>query len=68
MTSLMGSAVLALAHARGRLECAAVWAAAQIDEDFQAEKWGVDSIAKRGGSGKWDQLQAASRLLRLARP
>jgi chaperone required for assembly of F1-ATPase len=68
MTTLMGSAVLALAHARGRLACAAVWAAAQIDEDFQAEKWGVDSIAQARRQRQWDELQAASRLLRLARP
>jgi chaperone required for assembly of F1-ATPase len=68
MTTLMGSAVLALAHARGRLPCATAWAAAHIDEDFQTEKWGVDSIAQARREQQWRQMQAASRLLQLARP
>jgi chaperone required for assembly of F1-ATPase len=68
MTTLMGSAVLALAHARERLPCATAWAAAHIDEDFQAEKWGVDSFAHARREQQWRQMQAASRLLRLARP
>jgi chaperone required for assembly of F1-ATPase len=68
MTTLTGSAVLALAHARDRLPCATAWAAAHIDEDFQAEKWGVDSIAEARREQQWRQMQAASLLLRLARP
>jgi chaperone required for assembly of F1-ATPase len=68
MTTLMGSAVLALAHARDRLQCGTAWAAAHIDEDFQAEKWGVDSIAQARREQQWRQMQAASLLLRLGRP
>src|SRR5262249_13218844 len=40
ITTLTGSAVLALAVARGRLEPEAAWAAAHVDEDFQTERWG----------------------------
>jgi chaperone required for assembly of F1-ATPase len=68
MTTLMGSAVLAAALARGRLPSAAAWAAAHIDEDFQAEKWGVDTIAQARREQQWRQVEAASRLLRLGRP
>jgi chaperone required for assembly of F1-ATPase len=68
MTTLMGSAVLALAHAHERLSCATAWGAAHIDEDFQAEKWGVDSIAQARREQQWRQMQAASLLLRLGRP
>lgn len=66
MTTLLGSAVLTLAHANGRLACAEAWAAAHIDEDFQAETWGVDSMAKARRDRHWGQMQAASRLWFLA--
>jgi len=66
MTTLLGSAVLTLAHANGRLTCAEAWAAAHIDEDFQAEKWGVDSLAKARRDRHWGQIQAASRFFFLS--
>jgi chaperone required for assembly of F1-ATPase len=67
LTTLLGSALLALAHLEGRLDAAAAWAAAQIDEDFQAEKWGVDREAKARRDRHWSELEAASRLLHLSR-
>jgi chaperone required for assembly of F1-ATPase len=67
MTTLMGSAVLAVALARGHLTCASAWAAAHIDEDFQAQKWGLDSIAQARRERQWRQLEAASCLLRFGR-
>ncbi len=42
MTTLTGSALLALAHAKGRLSAEQAWAAAHIDEDWQIRQWGVD--------------------------
>jgi len=68
LTTLLGSAVLAVALARGHLTCASAWAAAHIDEDFQAEKWGLDSIAQARRERQWRQLEAASCLLRFGRP
>ena len=65
MTTLLGSAVLAVARAQGRLDDAAAWMAAHIDEDFQAEKWGVDGLSKARRDRQWGQMQAASRLLQL---
>jgi chaperone required for assembly of F1-ATPase len=66
MTSLLGSALLARALAERRLEAAAAWAAAHIDEDFQAEKWGVDHLAKARRDRQWHELEAASRLFNLS--
>ena len=42
--------------------------AAHVDEDFQWEKWGVDALAKARRERQWGEMQAASRLLDLARP
>ena len=46
MTTLTGSALLALALARGHLEPDAVWDAAHVDEDWQISQWGEDAEAK----------------------
>jgi chaperone required for assembly of F1-ATPase len=43
---LFGSAILALALRAGRLTAAEAMAAARLDEDFQAERWGLDAEAK----------------------
>jgi chaperone required for assembly of F1-ATPase len=65
MTSLMGSVVLALAHARGRLSAEEAWTAAHIDEDWQISQWGHDAEAATRRAQRWRDMQAASRLIRL---
>lgn len=65
MTTLTGSALLALAHARGQLSAEAAWAAAHVDEDWQIEKWGEDAEASARRQRRWAEMQAASRLLAL---
>ena len=65
VTTLTGSALLALAHARGRLDAEAAWAAAHIDEDWQIAKWGEDAEATARRQRRWQEMQAASRLLGL---
>jgi chaperone required for assembly of F1-ATPase len=49
MTTLTGSALLALALHHGAREPEEVWAAAHVDEDFNAEQWGRDEevVARR---------------------
>ncbi len=47
VTSLTGSALLALALAMGRLSAEQAWAAAHVDEDWQIEQWGTDEEAFR---------------------
>ena len=43
--SLFGSAILALALGRGRIDGAAAHVTARVDEAFQEERWGVDDEA-----------------------
>jgi chaperone required for assembly of F1-ATPase len=63
ITTLTGSALLALAHAHGALTAEAAWAAAHVDEDFQISQWGEDAEAKSRRARRWAEMQAASRLL-----
>jgi chaperone required for assembly of F1-ATPase len=65
MTTLMGSALLAIAHAHGRLSAQEAWAAAHVDEDFQISQWGEDNEAKARRERRWTEMVAASRLLAL---
>ncbi len=65
MTTLTGSALLALAHARGHLTAEAAWAAAHVDEDWQIGRWGEDAEAVARRRRRWTEMQAASRLLAL---
>lgn len=46
ITTLTGSAVLAIAHIRGLIDADAVWAAAHLDEDWQIDLWGPDEEAE----------------------
>jgi len=45
VTTLTGSALLALALAHGVRDAGQVWAAAHVDEDWNADQWGVDEEA-----------------------
>ena len=65
MTTLTGSALLALAHARGRLAAEQAWTAAHVDEDRQIGTWGEDAEAAARRQLRWSEMQAASRMLRL---
>ena len=45
MTTLTGSALIALALARGVLSAEAAWQAAHVDEDWNMAQWGKDEMA-----------------------
>jgi chaperone required for assembly of F1-ATPase len=60
MTTLSGSALLALAVARGRLSPEEAWRAAHLDEDFQAERWGADEEARARREARWREFEAAA--------
>ena len=60
MTTLTGSALLALAVARGRLSPEEAWLAAHLDEDFQAERWGADQEATARREARWREFAAAA--------
>ncbi|HXG79879.1 MAG TPA: ATP12 family protein [Methyloceanibacter sp.] len=66
MTSLTGSALLALAVALGKLSPEEAWAAAHVDEDFQISQWGEDAEAAERRSNRWRDFSAAARLLTLS--
>jgi chaperone required for assembly of F1-ATPase len=67
MTTLTGSALLALAVARGFLSPEGAWQAAHIDEDFQAERWGADAEASVRREARWREFEAAGVVLADAR-
>ena len=67
MTSLMGSALLALAVDFGQLDAEAAWNAAHVDEDFQAGQWGHDSEAVARRAFRKRDMMAAVRLLEAIR-
>ena len=64
MTTLSGSALLALGLAQGRFDPAAAWAAAHVDEDFQIRAWGTDEEALSRRALRWQDFAAAATLLR----
>jgi chaperone required for assembly of F1-ATPase len=63
ITTLTGSAILALAVAKGRLTPAQAWSAAHIDEDWQVEKWGEDFEAAERRAARWKEMAAAGLIL-----
>jgi len=63
MTSLTGSALLALAVDFGALDGEAAWLAAHVDEDWQVEHWGQDAEAVARRSARKRDMMAAVSLL-----
>lgn len=65
ITTLTGSALIALAMQEGVLGDEAAWAAAHVDEDWNISQWGADSLAEAKRAARFLDLQAASKVLRL---
>jgi chaperone required for assembly of F1-ATPase len=64
-TTITGSLILALALAEEEVVAEEAFAAATLDESFQAEKWGRDSEAEKRRKHLLAELTAADRFLRL---
>jgi chaperone required for assembly of F1-ATPase len=62
VTTLTGSALIALALAHGRLSTDAAWQAAHVDEDWNMEQWGRDELALERRAFHFAELQAAARM------
>lgn len=62
MTTLTGSALLAIAVMYGRLDVEAAWAAAHVDETFQEAAWGRDEEAMARRDARARDMRAAARL------
>lgn len=60
MTSLTGSALLALAVWKGRLSAQEAWDAAHVGEDHQMRVWGQDAEALARRAARWKDVQAAA--------
>ena len=60
VTTLTGSALLAIALLRGVLDQEQVWAAAHVDEDWNIERWGIDEEVALRRAGKLVDFQAAA--------
>jgi chaperone required for assembly of F1-ATPase len=63
MTSLTGSALLALAVEAGERDAETAWKAAHVDEDWQIEHWGQDSEAMARRAARRRDMLAAARLI-----
>lgn len=63
LTTLTGSAVLALAVLKCRMSLDDAWTAAHVDEDWQIEKWGEDAEATERRRRRYLEARAAARVL-----
>lgn len=60
MTTLMGSACLAISVAKGWLTAEHAWSRAHLDEDFQSEFWGEDLEAAQRRQFRFEELRVAA--------
>jgi len=65
LTHISGSLVVALAIAEGQLAADRAFAAAQLDELYQIERWGEDPIAAKRHEGIRHDIDAGARFLAL---
>lgn len=65
ITTLTGSALIALALDRDWITADAAWKAAHVDEDYEIANWGEDSEAIARRRGRRAEFDAANRFLAL---
>jgi chaperone required for assembly of F1-ATPase len=63
LTTITGSALIALALACGRLTAEEAWQAAHVDEDWNMEQWGRDELALERRAFRLAELRAAATVL-----
>lgn len=64
VTTVTGSALLALALTQGALSRQQVWAAAHVDEDWNSEKWGSDGEVELRRAARLLDFEAAATVLK----
>jgi chaperone required for assembly of F1-ATPase len=67
VTTLTGSAVIALAVLKARLTIDEAWAVAHVDEDWQMGQWGSDEISLARRAARRREMVAAGAILEAAR-
>jgi chaperone required for assembly of F1-ATPase len=65
VTTLTGSALLALALSQDAITPDQVWAAAHVDEDWQMAQWGRDALAMERRAHRRAEMDAAAKILSL---
>jgi len=65
VVTITGSLVLGLALIERAMGADEVWAAANVDEDWQAEQWGEDALAVQAKAVRRAEFDAAARFLHL---
>ena len=65
VVTISGSLVAALALVEGAATADAVWRAAHIDDDWQAEQWGEDTLATQAHAARRAEFDAGVRFLGL---
>ena len=65
ITTLTGSALIALAVLHGRVTAEQAWASAHVDEDWNMEFWGRDTLALERRAQRFMEMQAAATVMRL---
>ncbi len=68
LTTISQSLTIALALLEERLDVAAAWQAARVDEDYQEGRWGIDGEAKLRADRLLVDFRQADELIRLCRP
>jgi chaperone required for assembly of F1-ATPase len=67
LTTLSGSALIALMIAAGDLSTGEAWTAANVDEDWQVATWGKDDEAEVRRSGRLREFSACTSFINLAK-
>jgi chaperone required for assembly of F1-ATPase len=65
LVTVSGSLLIALALAEGAIPLGTAWAAATLDEQWQAEQWGEDAEAAAALASRRRDFEAAARFLAL---
>jgi chaperone required for assembly of F1-ATPase len=63
VTTLTGSALIALALAEGETTVDAAWTAAHVDEDWTMDFWGRDEVAMTRRAFRFREMEAAATVL-----
>jgi chaperone required for assembly of F1-ATPase len=63
ITTLTGSALIAIALAHGALTIEQAWAAAHVDEDWNMDFWGRDDLALERRAARFAEMRAAALIL-----
>ena len=67
ITTLTGSALIALALAHNAFSVDAAWSAAHVDEDWNMQFWGRDELALERRAARFAEMQAAATVLETVR-